>query len=392
MAPPDITVRLRKRLDARLGAGHPWVYRDALDAFTARPGDVVTVRDDEGRFVARGLADDGPIAARIWSLRDEPVSPALFAARVTQALDLRRRVVPAETDAYRVLHGENDRTPGFVCDVYGTYAVLALDGAGATAWRDVMTEALRGPLEARGVTALLVRTRREGGHDVSVAWGAMPTEVLSVQEHGMVLRVDLAHGQKTGLFLDQRDSRRRVRDLASELRVLNLYAYTGGFSASAGLGGARAVTSVDVAPQAIALADATWAANGLDPKRHQGLTADVQAFLADPKRRGARYDLVIADPPSFAPRESSVDAALKAYRALHQGCLGLLAPGGWYLAGSCSSHVDRARFLETLRDAASRARRVIQVVAAWGAPPDHPCLAAFPEGEYLKNVLVRVCE
>ena len=208
----------------------------------------------------------------------------------------------------------------------------------------------------------------------------------------MTLRADLRAGQKTGLFLDQRESRWRVRAMARGLRVLNLYGYTGGFSVAAGLGGARAVTTVDVAPGAVTLAQETWEANSLDAATHRAVTADVQDFVATEARRGARYDLVIADPPSFAPREDALEAALKTYRALHTGCLGLVAPGQWYLAGSCSSHVTRAAFVDTLREAALRARKVLQVVDHWGPPPDHPTLAAFPEGEYLKNILVRVID
>ena len=208
----------------------------------------------------------------------------------------------------------------------------------------------------------------------------------------MVLRGDLLHGQKTGLFLDQRESRHRVRALASGMRVLNLYSYTGGFSVAAGLGGAKAVTSVDIAPGAIALATETWAANGLAASAHETVVADVPAWIQQATKERRRFDLVIADPPSFAPNDASVPTALKSYRALHSACLGLVASGGWYLAGSCSSHVTREMFVDSLEESASRAAKVLQVIDAWGAPGDHPRLLAFPEGDYLKNVLMRVTD
>ncbi len=392
MTPPQApaSVRLRKDLGRSLQEGHPWIYRDALEPHTADPGAVLTVADARGRFVARGLAESGPLAVRVFTTRDETLGPGLFAGRFAQARALRGRVVPAETDAYRLVHGEGDRVPGFVCDVYGTSAVLSLDGAAAQAWRHPATEALVPVLQALGVGALLARHGRGETRRVEAAWGDPVPERVSVREHGMTLLADLHHGQKTGLFLDQRESRRRVRALARGMRVLNLYGYTGGFSVAAGLGGAGRVTTVDVAHPAIKLAEETWAANGLDPAGHEAVTEDVPTFLgAHPQ---GRWDLVIADPPSFAPNELSLPAALKSYRTLHTGCLGRVAVGGFYLAGSCSSHVTREAFLATLAEAAGKMRRVIQVVDAWGAPGDHPTLAAFPEGAYLKNVLCRVLE
>lgn len=392
MQPETVTVRLRKSLDRVIAQGHPWIYANALEPVRATPGAVATIVDERGRFVARGLVDGSVIAVRTFTTRDEPVGAALFEARVRRAVELRRRMVSDDTNAWRLLHGEGDRLPGFVCDVYDAYAVLSLDGAGAEAWKTVMADVLRAVLPELGVSTLLVKTGRGESRRVEAVWGEAPTAPLTVREHGMALRGDLVRGQKTGLFLDQRVSRAKVRAMAKGLRVLNLYAYTGGFSVAAGLGGAKAVTTVDVAPGAIELARETWAANGLDEALHTTHAADVPAFLASEARRGARYDLVIADPPSFAPREDLLDAALRSYRTLHGSCLALLAPGGWYLAGSCSSHVDRAAFTETVAEAAMRAKRVIQLVDRWGAPADHPVLAAFPEGEYLKNLLARVVE
>lgn len=387
-----VTVRLRKPLERALAQGHPWIFRDALEPFHGDPGDVATVTDARGRFVARGLVDGGAIGVRVLTTRDEAVGEALFEARVRRALELRDRVVPADTDAWRLLHGEGDRAPGFVCDVYGAWAVLALDGAGAEAWRDAMVKVLRGVLAPRGVSSLIVRSGRGDKRVVEAAWGHMPDGAIDVRERGMVLRVDLARGQKTGLFLDQRESRWRVRSLARGLRVLNLYGYTGGFSVAAGLGGARSVTTVDAAQPAVDLARDTWSANALAPDGHTAHAADVPEFLAKAARAGDRYDLVIADPPSFAPREDALETALKSYKALHAGCLALVAPGGYYLAGSCSSHVTHEAFLETLAEASLRGRKGLQLVDRWGAPADHPRLVAFPEGDYLKNVLVRITE
>jgi 23S rRNA (cytosine1962-C5)-methyltransferase len=383
-------IRLRKPLERSVRSGHPWLYREALETCSAEPGAVASVVDKTGRFLGRGLVDAGPIALRVFTTDDEPVDRALFMRRFERALALRARAIGGDTDAYRLLHGEGDRLPGFVCDRYGACAVLKLDGAAAEAWRARVTEWLRAPLAALGVTTLLVRTGKRDDAAVELSWGERPADEIEVREHGMRLLANLWRGQKTGLFLDHRESRLRVRQLAGGLRVLNLYGYTGGFSIAAGLGGAAHVSTVDSARPAIELAEATWRRNALPAEQHRAHVADVPALLAELTQRRERFDLVIADPPNFAPSAASKPAALESYAALHRAALGLLEAGGYYLAASCSSHVDREDFDATLREGARRARRIVQVLERWGAPPDHPRLLAFPEGDYLKVTLTRV--
>jgi 23S rRNA (cytosine1962-C5)-methyltransferase len=383
-------LRLLRPLERVIGEGHPWIYRQALAPFEAPPGAIVTVTSSKGKFVGRGFVDDGPIAVRMLTTRDEPVSRILWTRRLQQALELRDVVRPPETDAYRLIHGEGDRLPGVVVDAYASTAVLRLDGKGIEALADEVIAVLWPLLEARGFERLLVRTGRRGDVQVEARVGALPDAPVVVLEHGMRLVVDLVHGQKTGLFLDHRESRRRVRELASGRRVLNLYSYTGGFSVAAGLGDALEVTSVDVAEGAIRMAEATWSANDLDPSRHRAIASDVPAFLAQKGRGTPVYDLVVSDPPSFAPNERSVASALDSYRVLHRAGLRRVVPGGLYLAASCSSHVDRDAFDRTVREGAELAGRVLQVLERWGAPADHPRLLAFPEGDYLKSLLCRV--
>jgi 23S rRNA (cytosine1962-C5)-methyltransferase len=384
-------LRLTRPLERTIFAGHPWIYRDALAAFSGDPGELVDVFDKRGRLVAKGFVDGGPIAVRVLTTRPkERLGPELFASRVRSAFAARARGCPPDTDAYRLLHGEGDRLPGVVCDRYGAYAVLKLDGEGALALRDAWVEALRAPLAELGVHSLLARGSRKQGGEAELMFGAPPPVELELRERGMTLIANLWEGQKTGLFLDHRESRARVRSLACGLSVLNLYGYTGGFSVAAGLGGARAVTTVDLAKPAIAFAERSFAHNGLEPERHRALAEDVPEFL---KRAGAgdeRYDLVIADPPNFAPSQAALPAALESYAALHAACLALIEPDGMYLAASCSSHVRASDFLDTLREGARRARRVLSVLEQSGAPFDHPRLLAFPEGDYLKVVLCRV--
>ena len=384
-----VNTRLRKPLERSVRSGHPWLYREALQPFEAEPGSVVSVLDERGRVLCRGLADSGPIAVRVFTALDEPLDDALIARRIDSAFALRARVVPEQTDAYRLLHGEGDRLPGVVCDRYGAAAVLKLDGEAACAWRSELIEALRAPLAALGVEALLVREGKKHESHVELAYGPRPPDELIVLERGMQLCASLWHGQKTGLFLDHRESRARVRGLARGARVLNLYGYTGGFSVAAGLGGAAHVTTVDIAAPALALAERSWAANELPSERHATAATDVPEVLDALASERARFELIVADPPSFAPSERSKDAALASYEKLHAACLRLLQPGGYYLAASCSSHVGAAEFDDTLRKGAQAARRVLQVLERSSAPPDHPRLLAFPEGDYLKVVLSR---
>ena len=380
-------VRLKKDLSRVVRAGHPWVYRDALERCAASPGEVVTVLDRERRFVGRGVAEAGPIAVRIWTTKNEPIDARFVRRRIAQAVRLRDRTAPPHTTAVRLLHGEGDRLGGAVCDRYGDVGVLRLDGAGALTWRDTIADALM--QEAR-LTGLMLKTGRRGNVRVEVARGQVPDEPIEVLEHGMRMLVDVHRGQKTGLFLDHRESRRVARTIAEGTRVLNLYGYTGGFSIAAGLGGARRVETVDVADGALEFARRGWALNGLAPALHETVSADVPRFLEQARAERRTWDFIVSDPPSFAPKKDARTAAIKAYRRLHLACLRMLADGGFFLAASCSSQVDRAAFERTVKDAAAKARVGLQGLGRWGAAPDHPRILGFPEGDYLKVLLCRV--
>jgi 23S rRNA (cytosine1962-C5)-methyltransferase len=327
---------------------------------------------------------------RLWTVGDEAVDEGLMGRRLDAAIELRRRITPKQTDALRLVHGEGDRMPGVVVDLYGPHAVLALDGDAAASRREPLLSLLRPRLRALGVPTIIVRSGPRGERMVEHVEGPRPAEVVEVREHGMVLCVDLMRGQKTGLFLDQRISRATVRRLAKGRRVLDLYAYVGGFSAAAGKGGASEVVTVDVAKPAIEMAKRTWKANGLAEGRQRAVAADVPELLGELGKTGERFDLIVADPPSFAPSAAAREKALRAYEQLHKACLELLVPGGLLLAASCSSHVDREAFEEALARAGESRHTVLQVIDRWAAPPDHPRLLAFPEGDYLKVTLARV--
>jgi 23S rRNA (cytosine1962-C5)-methyltransferase len=390
------SVRLSKALERAIGSGHPWIYSDALAGKLPAPGQVVTVLDRKGRFLARGLAERGPIGVRVFTTVDQPVDRRLIEARIEAALTLRQQLAPAETDGVRLIHGEGDRLPGVVVDRYAVFAVLKLDGDAILAWRDVIEASLRERLPKLGVRSLLRRSGRGEHKQVEAVFGELPKAPVEIREHGMRLLVDLLAGQKTGMFLDHRPNRLRTRELIAGLvrtgagpRVANLYGYTGGFSIAAGLGGAASVVTVDVAAPALELASAAWLRNDLDPARHHVAPVEVERWLADQRgRRG--FDLIVADPPSFASKQASRDKALAAYTALHAAALPSVVDGGYYLAASCSSRVDRAAFEDTLLRAARSVGVELQVLERASAGIDHPVPLGFPEGEYLGVVLARV--
>jgi 23S rRNA (cytosine1962-C5)-methyltransferase len=387
-------VALRSRVVAdRLGRGHPWVWREAISRGLegAFAGEEVQVVAPGGSPVGRGLADPAsPIAVRIWTHGRQAVDEGLWRSRASIACGLRKWLFEGtRTSAYRLVHGEGDRMPGLVVDRYGPVAVARTD-SDATASRIAELSGVLWPtLESWGVQTLVHRVGARGDPPrLNVLRGLACPDVVRVEEHGVPFIVDLAHGQKTGAFLDQRENRRRVGELARGRRVLNLFSYTGGFSLHAALGGAVHVTSIDTATAAHATAQASFRAAGLDPSAHAFVSADVRAFLNGVRGGGEKWDLVISDPPSFAPSEKALQRALAAYRALHLACVEVLAPDGVFCAASCSTHVDERALLGTLDDTTLRGR-ALAVLEVRGAGGDHPTLPAFPEGRYLKFVVLR---
>jgi 23S rRNA (cytosine1962-C5)-methyltransferase len=375
--------------------GHPWIWRDGLRGpFEAHAaGDVVDVHDLEGAFVARGLLDPvGALAFRAYTLKaEEKLGAALIADRLDRAIRVRETLfADGATTAYRVVHGEGDRLPGLVIDRYGTVGVVRPDGETPWTFFEPHTRLLAEKLGKLGITSVVLRDTRKGvseGSRITLLSGEPAPERIEILEHGMHMEVDLARGQKTGAFLDQRENRRRVRGWAAGRRVLNLFSYAGGFSVAAALGGATEITSVDIAHEAHKTAQRSFALNGISARQHPFVTSDVFLFLEGAKKRGETWDLVICDPPSFASSEKQKATGLGAYRKLHRAAASVLAKDGWLAAASCSSHVSETDFLETLR-ARALDRADLRLLETYGHPADHPTVPAFREGRYLKLALL----
>jgi 23S rRNA (cytosine1962-C5)-methyltransferase len=403
-------VTLRKRLARAIRGGQPWIYREALaGAPRLADGALVLVANGDGRPLAHGFWDArSPIAVRVLGDAvdldlagdiDRRISAAL--ARRLEALDRDR------TNAFRWIHGEADALPGVHADVYGRALSFRCDGAGARAFYRDLPDRLRAAARAAHlpIDAIVERRPRgeqggetdgetngqENGREADqagarIVFGALPEGELEVRENGLLFGADLRRGQKGGLFLDQRDNRARVRELARDRRVLNLFGYTGGFSVYAAAGGARETTTVDVAAPAVAAARRNFERNALSLEggRARFAAEDAFRFLERAAAAGDRFDLVISDPPSFAPNRRALATGLSAYRRLHRLCAAVTAPGGVLCAASCSSHVGREAFVETVRAGAREAGRRARLRELHGASVDHPVVPQFPEGDYLK--------
>lgn len=341
-----------------------------------------------GRFDGWALWDqDSPIALRVFSRKNKP-DAAWVKARLDEAWALRVQLRPANTDAFRLLFGEGDGLPGVVVDVYAGFAIIVSYSpalAEVVAW---VAQALSERAEIRGVCERVTR-RKDRASELRRLSGEPPPEVVMVEEHGLRFEVDFEAGQKTGLFLDHRENRHYLRQLSAGKSVLNLFAYTGAFSVSCAAGGARQVTSVDIAAPAIEAAGRNLLHNALSPAVHEGVAQDVFEFLESAARAGRRWDLVIADPPSFASSRAELFGALRAYKKLHAAALSVLTPGGFYAGASCTAQVSPDAFRQTLAEGAARARQRLTVVHEVAHAADHPYAAGHLEGRYLKFVVSR---
>jgi 23S rRNA (cytosine1962-C5)-methyltransferase len=378
---------LPEALEGRLSDGHPWIYRDHVPPrFRVEPGAFVHV--ECGRFSGWALWDeDSSIALRVFSRRQRP-DAAWMKARVDEAWALRQRLLPASTNAFRLLFGEGDGVPGIVVDVYAGFAIIVSYSAALRQVVGWVAAALAERPEIVGVCERVTR-RKDRSSDLRHLSGEAPPEVVLIEEHGLRYEVDFEAGQKTGLFLDHRENRHYLRGLSAGKRVLNLFAYTGAFSVSCAAGGASHVTSVDIAAPAIEAATRNVAHNALPASVHEGVAQDVFEYLEAAKRAGKRWDIVIADPPSFASSRAELFGALRAYKKLHAAALSVLVPGGLYAGASCTAQVSPDAFRQTLAEGASRVSQRLTVVHEVAHAPDHPYAAGHLEGRYLKFVVSR---
>jgi len=386
-----LLIRLPKFLQAELTAGHPWVYRNHIPAgFSAATG--TWVQAICGELSLWGLWDaDSQLALRIYS-RAGPLDAAQVAARVESAWQLRQALLSSDTNAYRLINGEGDGMPGIVVDVYGPYAVVATYGLAVQTLLPLVVAALKQVLAPVGILVRRMTADEVGPASPQWVHGEPAPSDLRIMEHGVHFFADLMQGHKTGLYLDQRENRQTLGQFSRGARVLNLYAYTGGFSVIAALCAARQVTSVDIAAPALQRAQDNFRLNQLEPARHQFVVNDCYDFLKASAAANEQYDTIVCDPPSMAHSRAQLDDALRAYTLLSALGLRLVRDGGFYAASSCTAQVSPELFRQMLVQSARRVGRNAQIVHESGHAWDHPVKLAHPEGRYLKFVVLRVTE
>lgn len=387
-----ITVRLKPGREGPVSGGHPWVFSGALSTIEGEgpPGSLAQVIAADGHALGIGyLHTRCSIAVRMLTRGSEEIGVAFLRRRLETALALRRAVVPPDTTAYRLVNGEGDFLPGIIVDVYGDFLVCQYLTAGADALKFLVTEALAALLSLRGMYEKSEGgVRREEGlaNAAGVLWGEEPPAELEVRENGCRFLVDVRGGQKTGFFLDQRDNRTLAGILAPGKRVLNGFAYTGGFGICAARQGASRVVSVESSEAALRLARRNWQSNRLPDAQGEFVQADMFSYL---RESAEAFDLIILDPPPFIRRRQDLSAGMKGYKEVNLQAFRLLAPGGQLLTFSCSQHLCDADFFQTVLFAAADSRREVQVLRRLGPAADHPVNLAHGEGAYLKGLWLR---
>ncbi len=350
------------------------------------------ILSSSGEFLARGFfSPHSQIRARAWTFDDEPVDAGFFRRRIRSAVSMRRDLgFASETDAVRLVYAESDGLPGLIVDRYADCLVMQCLTAGVEAWRETLADLL---LEETGLASIFERSDSDVREleglpvRVGVIRGALSSFLFPISECGLKFNIDLASGHKTGFYLDQRDNRRQVRDLAQGREVLDCFCYTGGFSVNALRGGAASVLAVDVSPEALSMARDNVRLNDLPLERFVVQDGDVFQVLRKFRDERRSFDMVILDPPKFAPTSAQVEKASRGYKDINLLALKLLRPGGLLVTFSCSGGVDAGLFQKIVASAALDAGVEAQIVRHLAQAGDHPIALNFPEGAYLKGLI-----
>jgi 23S rRNA (cytosine1962-C5)-methyltransferase len=377
---------------------HPWIFEGAVGRIEGQvsDGDTVTVRDAEGTFLARGYINrHSQIAVRLLTWDEgETVDETLWFRRIREAVD-RRSALAADpqTTAYRLIHAEADRLPGLIVDRYGDFLVVQCLTLGIAQRKQLILNALVEVTSPAGVlerSDVDVREAEGLAPTVGLLWGMAPPPELEILENGLRFLVDLKEGQKTGFYLDQRQNRQVLTQYARGRRTLDAFAYTGAFGVYAIHAGSGSVTYLDGSGEALALAERNAALNGLSRSQDSYQRGDVFQVLRQYRDRGHTFDLIILDPPKFAPTRHYVSKASRAYKDINLLAIKLLSPGGILFTFSCSGGVDAALFQKIVFGASLDAERDVQIIEQLSQGPDHPILLSFPESAYLKGFVCRV--
>lgn len=387
-----VAIRVLPAAERAIRQGHPWLFADSVTRLShnGRSGDTAVLFDRKNRLLAVGLYDpDSPLRVRILVHgHAAKLDSDWFAYKLQQAQEVRAPLLLTHTSGYRLVHGENDGFGGLVIDRYGDRAVIKLY---SLAWIPHLTAVIQPLKQLLPLRSILLRLSRNiqkeaedrfGLQDGMTIWGTAVAQPVPFLENGLRFEADIINGQKTGFFLDQRENRQQVELFSKQKRVLNVFAYSGGFSIYALRGGAKQVTSLDLSKPALEMSERHVLLNQFDPAKHDCLVGDAFEQLAQLQKQMREFDMVIIDPPSFAKQQSEVERALGAYGRLVELGVKLVRPDGLFVMASCSSRIGAETFFERVHNAAWRVGRPLTEIKQTGHPLDHPI--TFKEAAYLK--------
>ena len=392
-AEKPLRLKLIRDVAKHIKRGNPWVFSDAIEKVKAADGSYAILASHKGDVVAHGFYSPNiNLAFRAFVIGDKKFNDAEVVARMKRAIVNKKHLLTLENKCFRVFNGEGDELPGVVADYYQGTVVIKLDGTAAEKFwnKEAIADYFMEQSEIPVKCVYYKRKNKEEDKGQILTGESTTLEDHEFIEHGVKFRTNIVDAAKTGFFLDQRENRNFIRSVAKDKTLLNLFGYTGGFSVYAGLGGASKVTTVDIAPNAITAADLNWEINLLSPELHEGVCEDAFAFVDEAISAKKTWDIVITDPPSFAPNQKAVQSAQEAYIKIFADSLRLVKDGGYFAASSCSGHITFENFLEIVQEALSKAKRRGKVLLIKGQPEDHPFPLALQDMRYLKFVYLQV--
>lgn len=388
---------LNKGKDKAAWQLHPWVFSGAISNALGKPqnGDIVSVYNIEDEFIASGMYNgNSRVAVRLleWDPRNE-IDEQWWRNRVKKAVNNRLSLLTDQNNTVRLIFAEADFLPGLIADKYADYISVQIHSAGIERVKDIIIDELAQLLEPKGIyeRSDLKSREYEGLPDTNgKLFGDVPPEFVDIIENGIHYQVNIVEGQKSGFYCDQRENRAITAKYVKGKKVLDCFSYSGGFTLNAFREGASSVTSVDSSALAIETLNNNIKINGFDSKNHVAVQSDVNKYLRELREQGEKFDLIVLDPPKYAPSRAALEKASRAYKDLNRRGLMLLNSGGLLATFSCSGAMDIETFKQVIAWAALDAGKEIQFIYQYCQPEDHPVRASFPEGEYLKGLLVRV--
>ena len=379
---------------------HPWIFSGAIDTVSGDPefGESVEVYAYNGDFL--GIAAYSPtsqIRARFWSFFEKTkIDELFFEERLETAIQLRESrgfSISNPLSAFRLIYAENDGIPGCIIDKYGEYYSVEILAAGPEKHREIIYKVLAKKTGCKGIFERCdsdVRKKEGMEKRTGVVYGIVPETPIPMEENGIRFLIDIRNGHKTGYYLDQRDARKRIGELSSGKKVLNCFCYTGGFGLFALKGNASHVYQVDVSKSALKIAKELLIENKLPTAKATHTEADVFQYLRKCRDKGETFDLIVLDPPKFVEAKDHLQKGARGYKDINLLAMKLLSPNGMLATFSCSGLMDMSLFQKIIADAASDAKKDMQIIERFGQPADHPISLAFPEGQYLKGLLVQL--